>query len=286
MKEKIKRVSVVIPNYNYARYIRARIKSILQQTYPVYEIIVLDDCSTDGSAEMAKSIVFDAKVGRPDLNIKYIGNKENSGNVLKQWKKGFEEAKGDFVWIAEADDLCSRRFLEEAMKGFSDPEVVLSYTESRLISSAGVMMTPNFRWSRDKEKTGRYKKSYIRPGVEEIEEAMAIRCTIPNVSGVVFRKSAEIPIFKYLDEAAKFQQVGDWYFYVKMLGHGKISYNKKAMNHFRIHRGSVTRKAKSKENYEEIVGMHEWFLKDYNVSKKVQGYMKEEEKRIKEKWGI
>lgn len=286
MKEKHKKVSVVIPNYNYVRYIRARIKSILQQTYPVYEIIVLDDHSVDGSGEMAKSIIYDAKMGRPDLNVKFIENKKNSGSVLKQWKKGFEEAKGDFVWIAEADDLCSRRFLEEAMKGFDDPEVVISYTESKLINSTGVMMAPNFRWSRDKEKTGRYKKSFVRPGAEEIEQAMAIRCTIPNVSGVIFRRSAEIPILKYLDEAANFRQVGDWYFYTKILGHGKISYNKKAMNHFRIHRGSVTRKAKSQENYEEIVGMHEWFLRDYNISKKVQKYMREEEKRIKEKWGI
>ncbi len=286
MKEKNKKISVVVPNYNYARYIRARIRSILQQTYPVYEIIVLDDHSTDGGAEMAKSIIYDAKVGRPDLNVKYIENEKNSGSVLKQWKRGFEEVRGDYVWIAEADDLCSRRFLEEAMKGFWDPEVVLSYTESRLINSAGVMLAPNFRWSRDKEKTGRYKRSYIRSGVEEIEEAMAIRCTIPNVSGVVFRKADDVPIRKYLDEAAAFQQVGDWYFYVKMLGHGKISYNKKAMNYFRIHRGSVTRKSKNQENFEEIVGMHEWFLKDFQISEKVQGYMKAEEQRIKEKWGI
>ena len=286
MKEKKKRVSVVIPNYNYARYIRARIKSVMIQTYPVYEIIVLDDGSSDGSAEMAKSIIFDAKVGRPDLNVKYIGNEKNSGNVLLQWKKGIEEAKGEYVWIAEADDLCSRRFLEEAMKGFRDDEVVLSYTESRLISSAGVMMAPNFRWSRDKEKTGRYKKSYIRPGREEIEEALAVRCTIPNVSGVVMRKSDKIPIYKYLDEAANFKQVGDWYFYVKMLTNGKISYNKKALNYFRVHRGSVTRKSRSLKNYEEIVGMHEWLIKDFQISETVQGYMKAEEERIKEKWGL
>ena len=83
MKEKKGKVSVVIPNYNYARYIRARIKSILQQTYPVYEIIVLDDHSTDGSGEMAKSIIYDAKVGRPDLNVKFIESEKNSGSVIE-----------------------------------------------------------------------------------------------------------------------------------------------------------------------------------------------------------
>ena len=65
--------------------------------------------------------------------------------------------------------MCSRRFLEEAMKGFDDPDVVLSYTESAIINGAGIMIAPNFRWSRDKEKTGHYKKSYVKDGRKEIE---------------------------------------------------------------------------------------------------------------------
>ena len=56
------------------------------------------------------------------------------------------------------------------MKGFEkDPDVVLSYSESAIINKYGILMMPNFRRSRDKEGTGHFKNSYIRPGKKEIE---------------------------------------------------------------------------------------------------------------------
>ena len=276
-----KKVSVIVPNYNYGRYIRKRIQSIMRQTYPIYELIVLDDASTDGSAEMAKSIILDLKTQNPNLNVQFISNQKNSGKAMAQWKKGFELAHGDYIWIAEADDLCSPRFLEEVMKGFDDPSVILSYTESKIMNSMGLVIAPNFRWSRDKEKTGHYNSSYIKEGFREIEEIMAIRCTIPNVSGVVFKKEKGVPFIKYLEESLKFSQIGDWYFYVKVLGHGKISYNKKALNKFRIHRGSKTAESKKDDrHYQEVLKMHKELAIKYNLNEFVARRMVAEEKRI------
>ena len=275
-----RKVSVVIPNYNYAKYLKKRIKSILRQTYPIYELIILDDKSNDKSGKIIESEIQKIKFRDPALRVQYVGNDENSGKAISQWKKGFELATGDFVWIAEADDLSRKCFLEEAMKGFEDPEVVLSYTESSIINSYGLMLAPNFRWSRDKEKTGHYKKSYIKDGKKEIEEIMAIRCTIPNVSAVVFRNNKEY--LKYLDEALKFSQVGDWYFYAKILENGKISYNKKSLNKFRIHAGSVTNNSKKTEQHRrEIIEMHQAFRKRYDLSKKILTMMENEIDRIK-----
>ena len=137
--------------------------------------------------------------------------------------------------------MSNKHFLEEAMKGFNDKDVVLSYTESMVINGNGLMLAPNFRFSRDKEKSGHYKKSYIKNGEDEIKEIMAIRCTIPNVSAVVFKNDKKI--LDLLDEAAKFKQVGDWYLYLKILEGGKIAYRHKSYNKFRVHGGSVTRKS-------------------------------------------
>ncbi|MBQ3321171.1 glycosyltransferase family 2 protein, partial [Candidatus Saccharibacteria bacterium] len=263
-----KKVSVIIPNYNYGKYIKKRIDSILRQTYPVYEIIVLDDKSTDGSDELIKNIVLDSKLENPELNIRFIQNRKNSGKAILQWKKGFEEATGEFVWIAEADDLAAPEFLAEVMKGFSDSKVVLSYAESKIINSFGMMIAPDFRWSRDKERTGHYRKSYIKDGAEEIREIMAIRCTIPNVSAVVFRKDKKF--LKYLDEAAEFSQAGDWYFYTKVLENGKISYARRALNRFRVHNDSKTGKAKKdKKHYEEILRIHKMLREKYQISEDV-----------------
>ena len=293
-----KKVSVVVPNYNYARYLKKRIDSILRQTYPIYELIILDDASTDGSVEEILRVLEKHnlkleedktvnnrgekkyKGGNENFKVRLVVNEKNSGKAMAQWKKGFELAEGDYVWIAEADDLCSRQFLTEAMKGFRDPEVVLSYTESAIINSAGFLIAPNFRWSRDKEKTGHYKVNYVKGGRTEIKEIMAVRCTIPNVSAVVFKKK-EI-FLEYLEESLKFNQVGDWYFYLRVLENGKISYNRKALNRFRVHGSSKTSQSKKDWwHYQEIMDMHKMLAVRYNLTEPVVRWMKNEEERVR-----
>jgi len=277
-----RKVSVIIPNYNYARYIKKRIWSVVKQTYPIYELIVLDDASTDESVEIIEKELVKVRQKYSELKIQFVKNKQNSGKAMAAWKKGFELATGDFVWIAEADDLCSRKFLAETMRGFDDPEVMLSYTESRIINSWGMMIAPNFRWSRDKERTGHYNQSYVKNGTDEIREIMAVRCTIPNVSGVVFRKDKRL--LKYLEESLKYTQVGDWYFYVKILENGRLAYNWRSLNKFRIHGGSVTVGAKNAEQHlREIEEMHKYFDKNYKLSSAIKKRMKAEVERVKER---
>ena len=102
-------VSVVVPNYNYKRYLNLRIQSILQQTYQNIELILLDDASTDGSEEVLSDYQGHAKVSHILLN------EHNTGNPFKQWFKGMQLAKGKYIWIAEADDLCELTFLEKVV---------------------------------------------------------------------------------------------------------------------------------------------------------------------------
>jgi glycosyltransferase involved in cell wall biosynthesis len=75
------KVSVIIPNYNHARYLRGRIESVLRQTYRDFEVILLDDCSTDDSRSILGEYVKDPRV-RIDFN------EVNSGSTFKQWNKG------------------------------------------------------------------------------------------------------------------------------------------------------------------------------------------------------
>lgn len=280
-----KKVSVIVPNYNYAKYINKRIDSIVRQTYPIYELIVLDDCSTDDSVKIIEMKLSEVRKKYPEIKVSFVKNKKNSGKAMMQWKKGFELAKGDYVWIAEADDLSSRKFLAEAMKGFEDPDVVLSYTESAIINGWGLIVAPNFRWSRDREKTGHYKKDYIKSGKNEIQEIMAIRCTIPNVSAVVFKNDKKL--LKMLDETFRFSQVGDWYFYAKLLENGKISYRRKALNCFRVHAGSRTDNSKkTREHYDEVVKMHQYFKNQYKLDNEMREKIENEERRVRLKHGI
>ena len=86
--ENPKKVSVIIPNYNYANYIIERIDSILMQTYPIYELIILDDCSTDNSVQVINDKIEKIKNEYPEIKVQFIVNEKNSGGcVFKQWKK-------------------------------------------------------------------------------------------------------------------------------------------------------------------------------------------------------
>src|SRR6516225_7688773 len=98
-------VSVIVPNYNHARYLRRRVDSIVDQTYQDFELILLDDCSTDGSREVLQSYADD-----PRVRIEF--NDENTGTPFKQWNRGVRMARGRYIWIAESDDYAGPRFLE------------------------------------------------------------------------------------------------------------------------------------------------------------------------------
>lgn len=102
-------VSVIIPNYNYARYLDARIESVLNQTFTDFELILLDDVSTDDSLK-----VFDQYKDNPHVSCLVV-NETNSGSPFKQWMKGILLAQGKYIWIAEADDLAESDFLEKLL---------------------------------------------------------------------------------------------------------------------------------------------------------------------------
>lgn len=88
-------VSIIIPNYNHAKYLDERIESCINQTFQDFEIIILDDCSPDNSKEVIEKYRNHPKV----TNIIY--NTTNSGSTFIQWNKGFEPAKGKYIWIGE-----------------------------------------------------------------------------------------------------------------------------------------------------------------------------------------
>ena len=129
-------VSVIIPNYNHARYLPERLESVLGQTYQNFEVIILDDCSTDDSRDIIEQYRTNPHVSQ------IIYNEENSGRVFKQWKKGLGLAKGDLLWIAESDDKCEPMFLERLVQCFIEhPTLALAFSKSLLFNDAGKTWT-------------------------------------------------------------------------------------------------------------------------------------------------
>ena len=244
-----KKVSVIIPNYNYKKYLQERIDSILFQTYPISEIIILDDCSTDDSVNLIEEIISKNK----DKNIRLIKNKTNSGSVFSQWQKGFENATGDFVWIAEADDSCNPKFLENVIKPFDDKDVVISYCESMRMDENNVIQNIACRDWNFIISDVRWNNSYVKTGEEEIKEALSIMNTIVNVSAVIFRNNNPKRIIDILENAKEYKMSGDWYTYYSILKKGKIAYNSKSLNYFRKHSNSTSISASRELEIKELL---------------------------------
>ena len=246
----IKKVSVVVPNYNYANYIEQRLDSIVSQTYPIHEIIVLDDCSSDNSLAVIEKFASDN-----NANIKIVPNETNSGSVFNQWAKGIEMATGDYIWIAEADDLAHPTFLAENIAKFDNQDVVLSYSQSKIIDENGKTTSDDYLFYTNDISTTKWNTDYVNDGLDEIKTALCVKNTIPNVSGVVFKR---FDIAPYLSDIKTYRVGGDLYLYLQLLRKGSIAFCAKALNMHRRHSGSVTvSKENNQKHFNEIVALQE-----------------------------
>ena len=127
------KISVIVPNYNHARFLPERLDSVLGQTRMPDQVILLDDASSDNSCEIQKEYAE----RYPDL-ITCSFNKKNSGSPFIQWAKGLELAHGEFIWIAESDDVADARFLETLAPMLeADPKVGIAYCQSHKIGEEG-----------------------------------------------------------------------------------------------------------------------------------------------------
>ena len=130
-------VSVIIPNYNHAPYLKQRIDSVLAQTFQDFEVIILDDCSKDNSREIIKEYQHDPRV-------RLAFNENNSGCVFKQWNKGLKMAGGKYIWIAESDDYSAPTFLETMVGRLeADPKVGLAFCDSFRVCHHRNLACPN-----------------------------------------------------------------------------------------------------------------------------------------------
>jgi glycosyltransferase involved in cell wall biosynthesis len=218
------KVSVVIPNYNHARYLKKRLQSVLEQTYQDLEIIYLDDASTDNSNEVFLEFSNDPR-------IRSLLNEKNSGSPFKQWNKGIKNAKGEYIWIAESDDYANATLLEKLVDALNkNPAAGLAYCQSWEVDENDQVLS-NYQWLTDELDTERWKTNYTNSGIDEFINYMIFRNTIPNASAVVFRRS----IYEEVGGAPEnFRLCGDWLFWSKFLMQSGIVFIAEPLNYFRV----------------------------------------------------
>src|SRR5262249_39283856 len=138
----VPRLSIVLPNYNYARYLDERIQSLLAQTYRDFELLILDDASRDNSRAVIERYVHDRRV-----RVRYYA--ENSGSTYPRWNDGAAMATGEYLLIAGADDSCHPTMAEKLLaKLEAHPSVGLAYCHSLVIDEAGQRISSTAQWAR------------------------------------------------------------------------------------------------------------------------------------------
>ena len=280
-----KTVSVILPNYNYANYLKSRINEVLSQTYPISEIIILDDASTDNSQKVIEEEINRIKGQHPEITVKCVMNEKNSGNVFLQWQKGIKLATSNYVWICELDDISKQNFLEVTMKSFDDKNVVLSYCNSKIIDANGKMpLKDNLRRIKDVFRKKHNIGSYIVDGVEEINNNLAVYNSMPNVSAIVFKNQPKLSSF--LDTAKNYKLCGDWYFYLMVATTGKIAFSNKVLNSHRVHQKSVTKNTSLNERYKEMQEIHKFAKNNTKLSEPTISRMDKIELDLAKKWKI
>lgn len=225
-RRKPPRVSVIVPNYNHARLLRRRLDSIYGQTFDDFEVILLDDSSTDESVDILREYA-----GKHPHNTRLVINETNTGSPFAQWARGMEMARGSLVWIAESDDYCDRDFLHLLTKPFEDPAVAIAYTAPTYVDFDGVPIAFQFdQYTRELSPT-KWLQSYTATAEQEVREALGMLNTIPNASATVLRRSAAQP-HTYDPLWRRMSMLGDWSLYLKTLHDRRIAFVKEAVSFF------------------------------------------------------
>jgi glycosyltransferase involved in cell wall biosynthesis len=226
------KVSVIVPNYNHARFLKQRLDTVLAQTFQDFELILLDDCSRDESQSILSEYSRNPRVTQIEFN------KTNSGSTFKQWNKGVRLARGKYVWIAESDDYADECLLETLVSRLdADPDLAFCYCRSCKISEDNQILGFLDAYLSDLNPQ-KWTEDFLVDGREECQKYLVHRNTITGTSSVLFR-NAVYEAVGGADESLIL--CGDWKTWASMaITGGRIAYVARPLNFQRFHMDSVT----------------------------------------------
>jgi glycosyltransferase involved in cell wall biosynthesis len=207
-------VSIGIPAYNGAQYIRETIESALAQTYENIEVVVVDDGSSDRTVEIVKS--FDDPRLRLELNPQNLGPSAS-------WNRLLDLANGRYLKVLCHDDLIYPTCIEKQIAGFADPEVVLVASNRDLVNEAGGVVTSIVRARKDIKIEGelQFLRS-VRRGTNLLGEPHAVLFDMDVIRKNQIRFGDDFFVID-IDFYAKLQRHGDVYLLAETLSAFRVS---------------------------------------------------------------
>lgn len=247
-------VSIVFTSYNHKEYLRQALESLLNQSYSNFELIIVDDASTDGSQELLLSYEAYDKV---NLNLK----KENSGSYVLASNYGANMAKGQYLLFAQCDDYSEPNQLEELTTAALENENCgVVYSISNLIDSRDRFISDDYiiRESFFKETI---KNSRVIEG-RLMRRFLSYSCVIPNLSAALIERDLYNKVFGL---SSDFKVVADWDFWLKLSQLTDFYYIKKPLNNFRQHQTTIRSSIKIETQIVEVYRMFYFHISNFNM---------------------
>ena len=210
------KVSVCIPTYNYARFLPEAIESILNQSFADFELLIIDDCSTDDTAAVVQG--YAAR----DARIRFSVNSPNLG-MVNNWNLCLRQARGEFVKFVFGDDLLTSR---EALRKMLAP--LIADSSISLVASARNIVDPESKVIRTRSSFG---KTTVIAGDEAIRRCLLEQKNLigePTV--VMFRKKDTERGFN-----KDYRQIVDLEMWYHLLEQGALAYLNEPLCAFRCH---------------------------------------------------
>ncbi len=244
------KVTVILPNYNHQDYIEERIESILNQDFKDFELIILDDASIDKSPENIRRFLSDPRIKE------FVINDRNSGSTFIQWEKGLQKAQGEYIWIAESDDIADKRFLTELIDVLdNNPKIGVAFCPSIWIDEKGTkILEPDHEADED-----------LWQGNDLIQNEFLAGNLIYNASSAVFRKELIKKI--NFSQINQFKYTGDWLFWVLIVSNVQVKRIRARLNYFRRHDKNVSfRSEKDGLQFIEGIKIIKYIFKNYALT--------------------
>lgn len=146
-------VSIIMPSWNTANFIAESIQCVIDQTYKNWELLIVDDCSTDNTDEVVKPFLADKRV-------RYLKNEKNSGAALTR-NRAMREAQGEWIAFLDSDDLWTPDKLMTQIKFMKERGLVFSYHEYEKIDEEGKLLNIYVSGPKAVDKRRMYNYDYI-----------------------------------------------------------------------------------------------------------------------------
>lgn len=234
-------VTIVVASYNHAAFLPQRMESLLAQTYPALEILVIDDRSPDNSVE-----VLSRYAAHPRVTLLV---REQNGGWVAVSNQGVAMARGEFVLFANCDDACEPTMVARLVAGMAlAPGAGISFCRSLLVDEANNVLGDDFG-VRDDAFRRRCATDTLLSGAE-MHRFLFDSCVIPNLSAALIRRECFATAGLLSDS---YRVCCDWDLFFRIVARYDAYYVADPLNHFRQHASTIRSRTKERVVYAEYL---------------------------------